>query len=89
MFIIYNRETTIISRPRWYHPGYKTRGAAQAAMTRGGLSAAEYAIAPTDEFFAKIEKKVTKRNLIGGGEFEIGVNTPACCDPSTETYHSM
>ena len=32
-------------------------------------------------------KKVT--NLMSGKEIEIDVNTPACCDPSTETYWSM
>lgn len=31
-------------------------------------------------------KKV--RNLLSGTEIEIDINTPACCDPSTETYWS-
>ena len=29
------------------------------------------------------------QNLIGGKLVRINVNTPACCDPSTETYWSM
>lgn len=32
-------------------------------------------------------KKV--RNLMSGKEIEIPVNTPHCCDPSTETYWSI
>lgn len=32
-------------------------------------------------------KKV--RNLMSGVEIEIPVNTPRCCDPSSETYWSM
>lgn len=32
-------------------------------------------------------KKV--RNLMSGAEIEIPVNTPRCCDPSTELYWSM
>jgi beta-galactosidase beta subunit len=89
MFIIYNIESTLIKRPVWYHKGYKTVGAAKAAMTRQNLSPTEYAISDSEIFFETIEKKVTKRNIQGGKEFEIGVNAPACVDPSTETYHSM
>jgi hypothetical protein len=62
MFIIYNVETTRISRPKWYHKGYKSRGAAKAAMTRSKLSSPEYAIEDSAVFFATIEKKVTKHN---------------------------
>lgn len=31
----------------------------------------------------------TVRNLMSGKEITIDANTPACCDPSTETYWSM
>ena len=31
-----------------------------------------------------------KTNLLGNGEkIWVAFDTPACCDPSTETYHSM
>ena len=40
-------------------------------------------------FHDSIEKWETKQNLLSGKEFKQRVNTPACCDPSTETYHSM
>lgn len=32
---------------------------------------------------------VLKRNLLSQGVFEIHPDTSGCCDPSTETYHSM
>lgn len=35
-----------------------------------------------------VEMKVV-RNLMSGAEIEIPVDTPFCCDPSTETYWSM
>jgi hypothetical protein len=31
----------------------------------------------------------TVRSLMTGAEIEIPVDTPHCCDPSTETYWSM
>lgn len=51
----------------------------------------DYAIMDTAEFHKSVEKKRMTRNILNpkGGEFEIPVNTPACCDPGTETYHSM
>jgi hypothetical protein len=36
---------------------------------------------------ARKTKLVT--NLMSGKQIEIDINTPACCDPSTETYWSM
>lgn len=37
--------------------------------------------------YDKLTKKV--RNFMSGKEIEISINTPRCCDPSTETYWSM
>ena len=34
-------------------------------------------------------KMVKVRNLMSGKEIEIAEGTPACCDPSSETYWSM
>lgn len=31
----------------------------------------------------------TVRNLMSGKEIQIPVDTPLCCDPSSETYWSM
>lgn len=93
-FVIYNKETTLfarIGRKRRVADNFKTERAAKAAMTRFSLSTDEYAIADKGEFHKHIEKRVIKKNLLNdqGGHFSDGVNTPACCDPSTETYWSM
>lgn len=49
----------------------------------------DFAISEARAFYASIEKVEKKRNLMSGEEFEQGVNTHACVDPSTETYWSM
>jgi len=101
-FVIYNIKTTIILTPRnnQWQTSYKTEGAAKAARTR--IIKAEmtrerprfgidddFAIADGVIFKDKIEKQVTRTNLISGKEFQININAPACVDPSTETYHCM
>jgi hypothetical protein len=44
----------------------------------------------TLEFYnANVRTTKVVRNLLSGKEVVIDVNTPACCDPSTETYWSM
>lgn len=45
-------------------------------------------------FLASLEKQVrpkTKmvKNIMSGKMVEIAYDTPMCCDPSTELYHSM
>ena len=45
-------------------------------------------------FLASLEKQARPktrkvRNLMSGKEMEIDYDTPRCCDPSTELYHSM
>lgn len=40
-------------------------------------------------YHSVIEQRVTRRNLMTGAEFTQSVNTPRCCDPSSETYWSM
>lgn len=97
-YVIYEVSTTIIfyaDHKRWYNCSYATLAAAKAALTRatkkGQLREGyDYAIADKDEFHNSIEKKVVKRNLMSGKDMEpMGVNTPGCVDPSTETYWSM
>lgn len=50
-----------------------------------------YAIAEKAEFHATIEKTRMTKNILNPNSepFPIPVNTPACCDPGTETYHCM
>lgn len=81
---------------------YATERAAKAGLTRAvkrslrksagddsvSLNIDDYSILTADQF-ALIEKTEIKTNLISGKQFTQSVNTPACCDPSTETYHSM
>ena len=47
------------------------------------------AAADSAYYHLMIEQRVTRRNLMTGQEFTQSVNTPRCCDPSTETYWSM
>ena len=99
-YVIYNIDTTYIFQAkgkRWYNHSYATEAAAKAALTRetkaGRLSKKDLknlAIADKAEFHANIEKKVVKKNLMSGKDMEpMGVNTPLCVDPSSETYWSM
>lgn len=97
MYVIYHKETTIIPRTMraWpFRKDFATERAAKSGLTRavndGRLeNRDDYAIARKDVFVETIEKKVTKKNLMSGKPFEISVNAPASCDPSTETYWSM
>ena len=38
---------------------------------------------------AKIEKTTTVKNLMSGKDVVQSVNTPHCCDVSSETYWAM
>lgn len=95
-YVIYHIETTRFARifrdGYWQDAQYKTEGAAKAGFNRlvrkGKISAPMYAITEKAHFHQHIEKWETKRNLCSGAEFKQRVNTPAVCDPSTETYWS-
>jgi hypothetical protein len=58
---------------------------------REGSKIEDYAIMDTAEFHKSVEKTRMTRNILNpkAGEFPIPVNTPASCDPGTETYHCM
>lgn len=92
-FVIYEIESTrfvrIMRNGHWQDASYKTMGAARAAFKRLICSTETHGIARKAYFHKYIEKSETKRHLITGKEFSQPVNTPASCDPSTETYHSM
>lgn len=74
----------------WNSKVFKTEAAAEACRTRlvrkEGYQYCELAVT-TQELLPKRTRKV--RNLMTGKEIEIDVNTPYCCDPSTERYWSM
>jgi hypothetical protein len=95
-FVIYEIETTrflrIVRNGYWQNAKASSEGRARLMLKREAakrdLDVKAYAIAEASEH-AKIEKQETKKNLISGAEFTQSVNTPTCCDPSSETYWSM
>lgn len=92
MFVIYDKETTRLVGSSLDPKKFKTERAAKGFLTRlvnRGYIREKYAIADTTTFLMDIEKWVTKKNLLSGKEFRQSVNTPLCCDPSSETYWSM
>lgn len=98
MFVIYDKESTVLVRGnlggvRNYGPKeFATERGAKAWLTRmvnKGADRNKYAIADSFTFHNEIEHWVTSRNMMSGKLFRQPINTPACCDPSTETYWSM
>lgn len=96
-FVVYNRESTkILFKTKKHGKGqeyHATEAAAKAALSRAYkyghiTNPDDYAIAEDWDFAENIEKKIVK-NLMSGEPVEISVNTPLCCDPSSETYWSM
>jgi hypothetical protein len=96
-YVIYHKESTVthkecVSGRAWFTRFYETERGARSVLTRlvnaGKKKRGEWAVMNTDDF-RKIEKSVTKRNLMSGGEFKQPINTPLCCDPSSETYWCM
>lgn len=91
-YVAYHKETT------QYLPvekkSFATERAAKAAITRAYndgkiTNRDDYAVAEYSHFYHNIEKTRLVRNMMSGALVEISVNTPLCCDPSSETYWSM
>ena len=97
-YVIYNKESTrLFSIPArsagcwkdsWASKGAATR-AFNAAVADGKIEADTHAIAERADFHANIEKMVKVKSLMNGAEVEQPINTPRCCDPSSELYWSM
>ena len=95
-YVIFHTESTkifrIIRNGYWQDATYADEGAAKAAMTRmtraGKIDPATHSIMDVSEF-RKIEKTEVVYNLMSGKPVVQSVNTPICCDPSSETYWSM
>ena len=89
-YVIYNIESTILVGNK---SGYKSAAAAKAAITRlskrFGLDRSKVDIADYLTFCKSIEKTRTVKNMMSGREVQQPVNTPRCCDVSSETYWSM
>jgi len=95
MFLIYNTTNTMIVSETASRSYYKTMSSAKAARTRiinKGIvvgDTVDLAIAETQLFYNTIEKTETVINLMTGKEVVQPVNTPHCCDVSSELYWSM
>lgn len=98
-FVIYNKETTRTLRMKGKEY-YATAAAAKAALTRYSKKSELmptnpdyplflYGIAEVGYFRDHIEKTKVVKNAMSGKKTRIPVNTPMCCDPSSETYWSM
>ena len=86
-YVLYNIETTklVPTADRWVKT-FRTEAAAKSARTRNKLSALEYEIAEASKFYAEIEKKEVRQNLMSGKYFTVGVNADYATCPSSETY---
>lgn len=87
-----NEKTFMVVLPSWHvlQGGYKTAGAAKAALTRKWLKRYADAKVMDSETFQKDEPMVETRNILTGGKCMIKASQAGgCCDPSTERYHSM
>ena len=69
---------------------YKTFGSACATRTRvcrkAGYTVDELDVVNTQTYKPR---RVTRKNLMSGQEFQEDVNTPYFCSPASETYWSM
>ena len=93
-YVVYHVETTYLLKGNKGKETFATLTAAKSALTRATKTdptvvPTDYAISETIFFHEKIEKWVTKKNLMSGKPFKQPVNTPRCCDPSSELYWSM
>jgi hypothetical protein len=93
MFLVYDKATTQVMRKGPYcSPLYKTEAAAKAfltRMTKMGYRREDYSVAEHNDFYENIEQTVEVTNLMTGKRVKQSVNTPHCCDVSSETYWSM
>ena len=92
-FVIVNTATkTLIRNPRTYVEYFATERGAKISMASlkkmNGYADIDMVVMDRDAYVAQRPTKIVM-NLMSGQYIEIPVDTPACCDPSTETYWSM
>lgn len=91
-YIIYNKKTGITLKDKYCinTRSFETQGAAKAYRTRlsnaGKIIKSHYHVIEASKF---VDKKVMVRNMMSGKPVEQTVNTPRCCDVSSELYWSM
>ena len=92
-YLVYNKATTLVMKSRTYgRDQYRTESAAKAfltRMTKMGYRRDDYDVAEVSDYYNNIEKQVQVTNLMTGKKIMQSVNTPHCCDVSSETYWSM
>ena len=98
MYVMYDPSTNLLfTHPRTGKVRYNTYRGAKAARTRLFTTDWEDTTLPrllwivTEKEYNERHGNKTKtvKNLMTGKNIEIPLNTPLCCDPSSETYWSM
>lgn len=104
-YVIYDtRDSAIVKHPRTNNTLYKTLKSAFAARTKmlnsnhikdnteedkDGMIKSWYAVDELVHYKEHIEQFITVKNLMSGKDVRQSINTPLCCDVSSETYWSM
>ena len=95
-YIIYRKsDSKIMEHPRTRTRSYGTEKSANAALTKminsNRLSGerSDYDESEYEYYTQNIEQYVTVRNLMSGEPVRQSINTPRCCDVSSELYWSM
>jgi hypothetical protein len=92
MFVIYDKQTTIIFKP-FKTKEFKSIGAAKRQLNEFAkiynTDMSGYAIADEITFHSTIEKTVKRKNLMSGLEYDEPINTPPYMSPACESYWSM
>jgi len=87
VYVVYNIDTTrlVVRKRNVYLNTFKSKGAATRARNQQ-TNPEEYAITDSVNFFANVEKMVTRRNSMTGKDFQERINTPYSCSPASEAY---
>jgi hypothetical protein len=92
-YVVYNKATTILMRKSTYaSPYYATEAAAKSFLTRmvkKGYKRDDFDVAESQDYYANIEQQTEVTNLMTGLKVKQSVNTPRCCDVSSEQYWSL
>tara|TARA_R100000951_G_scaffold50728_2_gene42777 strand:+ start:8459 stop:8716 length:258 start_codon:yes stop_codon:yes gene_type:complete len=85
MYIIVNKETLALHHSRSRKVRWSRKGDATKELNRSE-KADTHKIMMAEDYE---EPMVERINLMSGKPYMEGINTPACCSPSCETYWSM
>ena len=104
IYVIYdNRSSVIVENRRTRTRSYKSLKSAKSARTKmlksgqlvdndqydDGIAPSFFEISEYTQYQKNIEQFEIVKNILSGKEVRQSVNTPACCDVSTELYHTM